>query len=226
MNWKLCLVGIGGWGMGVHLSLFSMWPVAGLFLWQYMFTLFPFFLLFINGIGLDLSRPTTGEAGCLSVSLAPWRPMFINGWLGQGLWLPYSGHNHMSVSRVVAISWQGNQPVASAWIRLPWWAGHQPITQMGRIAVAFGGRIQDTCISFPALLLLGCSLAAAVGRTCCLYWQLACRSRNLSPSPTGPWWTSPPSAWNQHMSPAIFWLFQTWPAWPFRSSLKELFFVS
>ena len=115
---------VGKWGGGEPIRL-SMWLIAGHFLWQYVFTIFPLFPIFLNGIGWDLRRPPTRSDGCWSGSLASGIPVSRYCWRGWGWLLPYSIHTHMLVSIVFAISWRGNQSVSSACIRIPCQSVHE-----------------------------------------------------------------------------------------------------
>ena len=200
--------GEGGWGVRLAAYVTCRWP---LFVAVNVYS-FSYFSLISQRYRLR-SAPSSNWCSWMR-SLAPGIPRCSDGWSRKGWWLPYSGHTHMSVSRAVFISCWGNQPFASVWLRLPSQAGRWLIPQMGISAVAVGCRSQDTLVSSHALLSRGNSLAATVGRTWCPCWKPTCQSQSLSPSPTGPWWEVPPSAWNPLLPIAVCWVLNTWPAWP------------
>ena len=155
LNGKLWLVGrMCGWGV-IELSRSSMWLVSGHFFWQYLFTLYPFFSRYLSSTGWNRHRPHNGATRLWSGFLAPERPIWSNVWHVRGLWIPYSGHNHMSISS--SISWQVGYPVASAWLWIPRREGYRLIPQTWGHSVAVGCRSQDTCVSCLAPLLRGTS---------------------------------------------------------------------
>ena len=134
-----------GWVGGGILNLVGclcVWLLA--LFWLYLFTLYTIFLCYISGTCWYQSHSTTWASGLWYIFLAPRGPGYSNVWRGQGWWITYSVHIHMSMSRVVSISWQANYPVASAWLRPPFQSGCWLMPQMGRSSVSVGGRIQDT----------------------------------------------------------------------------------
>ena len=128
----------------------------------------------------------------------------------------------MSVSRFVSIPWRVNYIIVSAWRRLLRRSGCWLMPQIGRSAFTIGWRIQDTFVSYLAILLWGTSPSASAFSNWCPCWQPACRACIPSPSPTGPWLAGPPSAQIPPLSLAVCLVLQSCPKLPSCSSQRYL----